>query len=212
MAASSPDSRRARGAAATLAALALVACSIGRGEGAVTGTVRVPSCRLDDSAFDLGVNFFGAELINDPELRDATMRRERMIIRLQRGTYRESESDGLLISLANVNEIETGLLDVPLEVTNEPDATVRMTLYLGQRCLSGFPDSHWTRSVIMAATSGTIRFSDMYAPALGDPGHEIAATFDSVTFSDPAEPEWSAVLSGAFSFSYQRGAPAQPFP
>jgi hypothetical protein len=199
-------------AAAAFTAVSLLACSIGRGEGSVTGTVRVPSCRLTDDTFDLGVNFFGAELINDPERRDPTRRRERMLIRLQRGTYREADSDGLLISVDDVNEVERELLDVPIEIGTGPDARVRMTLYLGQRCLSGFPDSRWTRSVIMAAQSGTIRFSDIYAPAIGDAEIEIAATFDEVVFSDPAEPEWSAVLSGAFRFAYQRGAPAQAFP
>ncbi len=201
-----------RSGAAALVALATLACSLGRGEGVVTGTVRVPSCRLTDDTFDLGVNFFGAEFINDPERRDPTRRRERMLIRLQRGSYREADSDGLLISVADANEIERDLLDVPIEVGTDPDARVRMTLYLGQRCLSGFPDSRWTRSVIMAARSGTIRFSDMYAPAIGDAENEIAATFDEVVFSDPGEPEWSAVLSGAFRFAYQRGSPAQAFP
>lgn len=208
MAASSPERLLLAGALGLLA----LACSIGRGEGTVTGVVTVPSCRLDDPNFDLGVDFFGAYFVNDPELRDATMRREHMTIRLQRGTYRESESDGLLISVANVNEVQTSLLDTPIEVSRDGGSLVRMTLYLGQRCFSGFPDAHWTRSVIMEAESGTIRFSAIYTPALGDTDNEISATFDGVTFTDAADPTWSAVLSGAFTFSYQRGAPAQPFP
>lgn len=218
MAASLRERRRRRAAALPLTLVALTflllaACSVGVGEGFVSGSVRVDECRLDQPAFDLMPNFFVAEFVSDPELIDRTATLRHLNMRIQRGSWREVDSDGLFVSVADVNELERSLIGVPIAITDEATAMVHLTLYLGQTCRSGFPDNHWTRSVILPAVSGTITFDAIYAPGLGDPDGEISATFDDVYFTDAAEPDTrQATLSGAFSFVYQRGRPAQRFP
>lgn len=214
MAASSREARTVRTAlaAASLGCLAL-ACSVGTGEGTITGAVFIEQCRLDEPDFDLRPSFFAAEFINDPELIDPVDRLRRMNIRLQRGSGREADSDGLMIAIRDVNELESTGLDVPIEVVDEANALVELTLYLNQQCQAGLPRGRWTRSAILPAVSGTIRFSAIYAPGLGDEDGEISASFDDIAFVDPADPEGRhATLSGAFSFVYQRGRPAQRFP
>ena len=213
MAASSAERRRAAAAGCLGVACLVAACSVGVGEGSVTGSVRIDECRLDRTDFNLAPNFFVAEFVGDPEVIDPTMRLRHLNIRIQRGSWREVDSDGLLVSVADVNDLETNFIDVPIEITDAADAPVGLTLYLGQTCRSGFPDNHWTRSAVLAADSGTIRFSAIYAPGLGDPDNEITATFDDVHFTDWSDPDGrEATLSGAFSFVYQRGRPAQQFP
>jgi hypothetical protein len=198
---------------ATLSCASLaLACSVGTGEGTITGSVLIEQCRLDEADFDLRPSFFAAEFINDPELIDPVDRLRRMNIRIQRGSGREADSDGLMIAVRDVNEIEAAI-DAPIAIVDEANAMVELTLYLNQQCQAGLPRGRWTRSAILPAVSGTIRFSAIYAPGLGDEDGEITATFDDVAFVDPADPEGrNATLSGAFTFVYQRGSPAQRFP
>jgi len=199
-------------ASASLACVAL-ACSVGLGEGTITGAVLIEQCRLDEADFDLRPSFFAAEFINDPELIDPVDRLRRMNIRLQRGSGREADSDGLMIAIRDVNELESTAIDTPIAIVDAANALVELTLYLNQQCQAGLPRGRWTRSAILPAVSGTIRFSAIYAPGLGDDDGEITATFDDVAFIDRADPDGrNATLSGAFSFVYQRGRPAQHFP
>lgn len=197
---------------AGLACLVL-ACSVGMGEGTLTGSVLIAQCHVDEPDFDLRPSFFAAELVNDPELLEPADRLARMNIRIQRGSGRESDSDGLMIAIRDVNEVQRAAIDVPIAIVDEANSLVELTLYLNQQCVAGLPRGRWTRPAILPAVSGTIRFSAIYAPGLGDDDGEISASFDDVAFVDPADPEGrNATLSGAFSFVYQRGRPAQRFP
>lgn len=207
-------SRRAPwwGRAACAVALLLLACSVGVGEGSVTGSVRIDECLLDTDAFSLGPNFFAGEFVEEPENLDPITRLRQLNIRIQRGSWRESDSDGLLVSVRDVNEIATSMIGTPIALEDVAEAPVYLTLYLGQTCESGFPRAHWVRSAILAADSGTITFEGIYAPAMGDPDPEIAATFENVHFSDVGDPDGrEALLSGEFRFVFQRGRPAQRF-
>ncbi len=117
-----------------------------------------------------------------------------------------------MIAIRDVHEIEASLGE-PIAIVDAADAPVEITLYLNQQCEAGLPRGRWTRSAILPAVSGTIRFSAIYTPGLGDEDAEISATFDDVAFLDRDEPEGRhANLSGAFTFVYQRGSPAQRFP
>lgn len=178
----------------------------------MTGSVRIDECLLDSDTFDLGIDFFAAEFVGEPENVVPVERLRMLNIRLQRGSWRESDSDGLLITVRDVNEMATSLLGTPIAVEDVAEAPVYITLYLGQTCESGFPRAHWVRSAILAADGGTITFDEIYAPSLGDADAEIAARFTDVHFSDVGDPDGrEALLSGEFRFVYQRGRPAQRF-
>jgi hypothetical protein len=191
--------------------MVLIACSIGAGEGSVTGSVRIDECLLDTDDFNLGPTFFAGEFVGEPENIEPIERLRTLNIRIQRGSWRESDSDGLLVTVSDVNEM-AATLGTPITIEDVAEAPVYLTLYLGQTCESGFPRAHWVRSAILAADSGTITFDAIYAPGLGDADAEISASFEDVHFSDVGDPDGrEALLSGYFRFVYQRGRPAQRF-
>ncbi len=228
---------------ALTAALGSLSCSVGQGSGQVSGQVTFLDCRttanqsLSDSNFSLRPNFFGADFIEDTSpcaifpcsdddgaVSDAGSGRvstphlrRRVLIRLQRGSYRESDSDGLLISVNDVNRIKREQLGQPLTIGNvqlrdgtEPQ--VRMTLYLNETCVAGFPRQFWSLPAIMEAVSGTIIFDQVYAPDVTGSSNEFVAHFDNVRFQRSEFPEArNATLNGNFRFTYQRGRPAQRF-
>jgi hypothetical protein len=87
-----------------------------------------------------------------------------------------------------------------------------MTLYMNQTCQAGFPREFWTVPGVLEAYAGDIVFDAIYAPEIDPDSTEIAARFTHVQFGAPGRTDRRATMSGEFSFFYQRGRPAQPFP
>ncbi|GAB5548524.1 MAG: hypothetical protein SangKO_082840 [Sandaracinaceae bacterium] len=182
--------------------LASWGCSIGQGQGEITGAVRADDCGLDDPDFSLEPSFFGGEVTGG-----------QLNIRVQRGTDLESHADGLSIHIRDVNEIKQNRLGLPIPVEDDYLSLVQMSFYLNEACPSGFPSDHRAQPVVMQASGGEIRFDSIYAPDL-EPGDTLVeAELIGVTFTDREHPDGrAATLSGTFSFFQQRGAPAQRFP
>ncbi len=177
-------------------ALVLSACSVGVGQGEASGLVSAPDCDLLGEAIDLRPDFFVADEFEG-----------HLEIRMQRGGDYEYLSDGISIFVADVAQ-EHERLGTPVPLSAEAGAPVRMNLYLNERCP---PDRH-RPPVNYVAVSGNIVFTAIYAPEVDD-NLLIAASFDSVRFVDPSRPaERFAIVSGALSFLYNRGRPAQRFP
>jgi len=189
----------------------LVACSVGSGRGRIDGTVRDVACGIEVPDYHMSPDFFAADVVEDRGAPDGRTSRG-LLLRIQRGSYRESDSDGMVIYVRDVNDLVERGLGVPVPFDSGPDAPVEATLYLNQTCDAGFPDEFWTIPTILEAQSGTITFDALYAPDLDPNGTDISAHLDAV-FQDPAHPEGRvARLEGEFSFYYQRGRPGQVFP
>lgn len=190
-------------------------CSVGEGEGQVSSDrLFVESCW--NGSYQLNPSFFAANPYRDMQL-----------IRVQRGADIEEMSDGLMVSVNNVEGIRQGMLGVPLQVglpvgvepigvPERPLASplVSLTLYLHQTCHA--------QNRALYAVDGTITFKELFS---GNP-HERSgedrlteAEFEA-TFVDPrkALPDgtypvgMTSTVRGWFRFFYQRGQPAQPFP
>jgi hypothetical protein len=203
--------RRPLGLVAAACACVALACSVGEGTGAATGHVVFPECRLDNPNYDLRPDFFVADFVDDP--RNVTDTRWRMLdLRMQRGSYGEGSSDGIAMIVRDVDAIARTQIDVPLVVG--PGQAVEMTLFLGQTCPSGLPrGDFFTVPAILEAARGTIVFHAIYAPDVDPNASRLAADFTDVHFEDAESPTTRfGVLSGNFSFFYQRGRPAQHFP
>lgn len=193
------DSSHERALTAALVLLALLSgCSVGSGEGQLTGRVNAPSCDLNMADYALTPTFFGADPFE-----------EMMEMRIQEGSDLETFSDGLTVLVLDAARVRADLLGVPIELTGESDALVQMNFYLNATCPPGRSDT----PVNYQAVSGTIIFQNMYAPRLTEDDVETSARFDDVLFVDPGHPELrNAVLSGHFRFLHSRGRPAQRFP
>ena len=191
-------SSRELGPVAALLLWAALGCSVGGGEGEVTGTINAPGCELEMADYSMDPTFFGADPI------------EGMIeMRIQHGSDLETFSDGLTILVTDASRVRADLLGVPIELTGEADALVQMNVYLNGTC----PPERGDLPVNYQAVSGNIVFQNIYAPELTEDDVETAARFDDVLFVDPANPEMrNAVLSGHFRFLHNRGRPAQRFP
>jgi hypothetical protein len=186
-----------------LLALALAACSVGEGQGELTAAVVVSDfCELEDPALDLNPTFFAGEVTLD-----------QLVIRVQRGSQVESESDGLIILVRDVNEIKRQRIGLPIPIDSDERSLVQVVLYLNGTCPVGFPDEFGVPPVVLEAASGEITFRHIYAPELDSDSTGIEAEISGVEFADVEMPEQRhATLDGWFSFFYQRGAPAQRFP
>ena len=181
-----------------MAALACSSCSVGVGTGWVQGEVVDPECGLDDPNFDLEANRFVADPTEDL-----------LEIRVQNGSNSEDASDGLSIYVRSASEVKAQLGE-PLPLSNENTSSYRMTLYLNERCPT------WPTPALPAlfvAVEGEIVFDAIYAPEVDTDAREVHARFEDVRLVDPSQPERRyAVLSGEFSFLFNRGRPAQRFP
>ena len=205
--------RRARQALAAIGALALASCSVGQGTGFAEGRIRLDDCRVDVSDYSLQPTFFGADYIESPGDVDGETRM--VNLRVQRGSYREGESDGLYVFLRDVNLIGRERIGVPIDLAqvDGEDPLVRFTLYANETCTSGLPVNFWQVPGVLQAVSGTITFDAVRAEGVEGSGDAFIARFENVRFASPNDPERrNAELRGAFSFFYQRGAPAQRFP
>ena len=212
-------------AAVGLTASALCACTTGEGEGYVRSVAGEPLYVEEcwNGPFDLQPTFFGAN----------PYREEQLLIRVQRGDNLEEVSDGLIVLVNDVagirgeiaqggagSSVEVGLppgvspSGVSLDPASEPPR-VSLALYLHATC-------HVQNGTIYAI-HGAITFDSLFS---GDPNEPVAddrfteAWFESVVFADPRDmapdgtiaEDKTSRLEGRFSFFFQRGQPAQPFP
>ena len=192
------SSRSARAVVLAVAAALLGACSVGSGEGSVTGTVNAPECDLEMAAYDLEPTFFGADPVE-----------EQLEIRIQRGSDFEQFSDGLTILVRDASMVRAELIGIPIELTGEFSDLVQMNVYLNETCPAGRREL----PVSLQAVAGFIVFQNIYAPTLTEDDVENAARFTDVSFVDRESPdERNATLTGDFVFLHNRGRPAQRFP
>ncbi|MCA9617228.1 MAG: hypothetical protein H6722_23780 [Sandaracinus sp.] len=170
-------------------------CSVGVGEGELTGVITDPVCGLEGAAVDVGPNFFVAD--DD---------RDGVVIRVQKGGDFLVLSDGLSIAVADAAR-EVGRLGTPVEVG--PEGDVRMTFHYNHTC--GFDRDR--SATVLTAVEGTITFDALWAPEVDGDQLESSASFSGVRFVDLARPdERFAVLDGWFRFFFNRGRPAQRYP
>jgi hypothetical protein len=198
---------------AAAVSLAGLGCTTGEGEGSVTSDqLFVEGCW--NGPFDLAPTFFAALPTGQNSL----------IIRVQRGDDFEEVSDGLAVLVNDLEAVRASLgvplevgiprgvspPGVPIELDSDPPK-VNLTLYLHDTC-------HLQNGAIYSI-EGDITFQSIFS---GDPSESNAedrlteATF-SATFADPRKLVESAsaptsLVSGDFSFYFQRGQPAQSFP
>ncbi|MFN7696422.1 MAG: hypothetical protein ACK5U8_00850 [Deltaproteobacteria bacterium] len=204
--------------ASALGGVALVvgtACSVGTGEGEISGSLVLRDCGVAIPSYRLRPTFFGADYVTNPGSRDGE-ESPLVTIRVQRGSYRESFSDGLIVTVYDVNEIVRSHLGEPLALTAIGEGRRRLvdvTFYAQESCDSGYPDEFWRTPGILHASAGTLTFHALHAPDLDGDDTEISAELDGAVFTADRDPEGRrAELSGFFRFFYQRGTPAQVFP
>jgi hypothetical protein len=172
----------------------LLGCADGAGEGEVTGAVLAPECGIDNTAWDLRPNFF----VQDTNLNSA-------IIRVQRGSDYQDLSNGIVVSVADIDEVQANL-GVPFDLA-DPDSPITITLTLSGTCQPGRRDP----SVVLMARGGSITFDALYDPR-DDAGPETSASFTGLVMDDGEDPPSTATLDGWFSFLFARGRPGQRFP
>jgi hypothetical protein len=181
-------------------ALLISACSVGKGQGMISGIVSAPECEIDGE-YDLEPDFFVAEAIDH-----ATE------IRIQRGSDWEVYSDGMIIFVYDATEA-AAMPGATLQIgpREEGSQLVDITFYLNETCrvMARRDDT----PVALRATGGTITFDKIYAPLADERVVETDAVLTDVTFLDEYSPSpRTATLSGTFTFLYNRGRPAQRFP
>lgn len=174
--------------------LCLGACANGEGEGEVSGSVSAPECGIDNTAWELEPNFF----VQDPWENTA-------VIRVQHGSNYQDLSNGLVISISDVEEVRASF-GTPIDLAAE-DSPVTITLTLDGTCRPARRDP----SVVLVARSGSITFTALYDPGSGD-GPETSATIDGLVMDDGEEEPSTAELSGYFTFLFARGRPGQRYP
>ena len=204
--------------AACVLALAPLGCTVGQG----TGDVKSDHLYVNDcwnGPFDLNPDFFGANPDNGVSL----------MIRVQRGDNIEDVSDGLDVLVNDLQDVRKQL-NTPIKVGMPPGVSppgvpitfnptppqVSLALYLHNSC-------HQQDGTIYSV-SGTITFSSLFSGDLNEGSSEnrlTDAVFTDVAFADPrelaaaadsaAQTAVTSLVSGNFSFYFQRGQPSQPF-
>lgn len=199
-----------------LAVAVLSGCTTSEGTGEVrSDRLYVEGCW--NGPFDLNPDFFGAN----------PFREQSLFIRIQAGDDIEEMSDGLIILVNDLQELR-GRLGEDIEVgvppgvsppgvplPGDPDPPkVSLSLYLHKTC-------HVENGTVHSI-SGSIRFTSLFSGDLNEASSEDRLTAGSFTanFADPRQlapgagfdPELvTSVVTGNFSFFFQRGQPAQPF-
>lgn len=211
---------------ATLVASA-AACTVGQGQGSITGHLTVPNCDADLTNYDMGPDFFAGNAVNG-----------QLTITIQKGGDYAEYADSVTIVVQDTayvyNSIQSSgkvdgdgrpYEDFPIALERPPGSApdvkppiVRMSLSLRGSCGSHKVNPTDEPQIVMHATGGTMRF---YTILHGDIGSRdtnsklIDGKFTNVPMSDPrgwgTEPT-KGTLDGSFHFFYQRGGPAQPFP
>jgi hypothetical protein len=193
-------------------------CTVGEGSGEVTSErLIVRNCW--DGPFDLGPTFFAANAFSTNQLS----------MRVQRGDNNQEVSDGLEVSIRDLQTIRSNSLGQPVPVgippgvhppglawsTNPNPTTVSLSLYLHDTC--------YLQNGALYSLDGSITFAHLFS---GNPNETVGeqrlteAKFDDVLFADPRDAKADGSfdeavvshVSGWFRFYFQRGQPAQPFP
>jgi hypothetical protein len=172
-------------------------CAKGSGEGSAVGQVWAPDCGLDGQPFELNPSFFAMQPSSSVEIID---------IIVQRGSQLQSFSDGIAVFIGDPESLKNSMLGTEIEF-QLLDSPVEMTFYLNDTCpgIARIP-------VVYRAVSGTIRFDALFVPWLENETKETSAIFTDVELVDTQEPERRrAILSGYFTFLFERGLPPQLF-
>jgi hypothetical protein len=196
--------------------LAFSGCAVGRGEGEVSSE-RLYAKGCVDGPFELRPDFFAS----DPS-------RNTQLITLRHGDKMLDLSDGVLISVYQVDTIVEQFLGEPVEVglpagvaapghlpSQEENPLVSLTLYLNDSCHE--------QDVSLQAISGTITFDSLFSGDLSDrkKSHRLIEGQFDVTVADPRllpadgsdpDPDILSQVQGSFSFYFRRGSSAQAFP
>jgi hypothetical protein len=193
-------------------------CTVGDGHGDVKTSegahLYVNGCW--NGPFDLKPDFFAAN----------PYRNEALFIRVQRGDNNEEASDGLIVTVTDLDAVKqavkakqaipvglpNGVAPPGQPLTGKPPALVSLSLYLHQTC-------HEQNSATYSV-NGSITFRSIFS---GNPNEEDSearltdASF-TATFADPRDlvdatdvDAVSSQIEGNFYFYFQRGQPAQPF-
>lgn len=199
-------------------ALLAAGCSVGEGNGSVTSKrLIVRDCW--DGQFDLRPTFYAAIAFNE----------DQVSFRVQRGDNNQEVSDGLTVSVRELQKIRSESLGQPVPVgvppgvhppgtawsTDPNPPTVSLSLYLHDTC--------YLQNGALYSIRGSITFKKLFS---GDPNETVGedrltdATFTDVEFADPRDANIDGSfdddvvsrVSGSFRFYFQRGQPAQPFP
>lgn len=187
-------SRRAARLACAVVLSLLLGCANGVGEGEVTGAVFAPECGIDNTAWDLGANFF----VQDTNMNTA-------VIRIQHGSDYLDLSNGVVLSVHDLDAVRE-TVGTPIDLA-DPDAPVSMVLTLAGTCRPGRRDP----SVVLLARSGTVTFTAIHDPRENN-GPETSGSFAGVVMDDGEEPPSTASLDGYFTFLFARGRPGQRYP
>lgn len=205
-----------RGWGRVVVALAVLGCETGTG----TGSVQSDHLFIDDCVdgpYSLGPSFFAA----DPFTPADTMQ-----FRLQRGDDIVDFSDGLVGLIRGVENVRAFGLGKPLAL-GVTDATlpfgspkthvipaVTLSLYLHDYC--------HPRTGTVYSVGGTITFTALFSGDLNEtnPDDLLTEAHFEAEMTDPRlirrdgtyPPEFISHVTGNFSFLFQRGQPAQPFP
>jgi len=185
-----------RAALCVMGLAAMASCSVGHGEGEISGTISVPGCRAKGK-YDLSPSAFFAM---------ATQ--QILTIRVQRGGDLELKSDGIAITVEDASLVKRKYLGKSLSLVSTSMPSIDVSLFLNESCPAGRDQT----PVVLSAVSGTVVFEEIYAPQVNEEEVEITATLDKVRFEDSRDKNRWAELSGDFDFLYVRGGPAQRFP
>lgn len=198
------------------ATIALVACSVGEGEGEIK-SARLFADTCHNGPFDLEPTFFAAQPY-----------RNTLTFRVQRGSDLEEFSDGVKVLVSDIERVRESLgvpLDVGLPVGVTPPGVpitpdrdppfVHLSLYLNRMCHE--------ENVTLYGIGGTITFHSIFNGVTSEPraSERLTEAEVSVIVADPRDqppgggpiPEdRTSLLEGRFRFYFERGQPAQPFP
>jgi len=209
---------RCRESYALMGALALLAlgCSVGEGEGSIKSQrLFVRDCW--NGAFDLRPDFFATNVFSE----------ESQLIRIQRGDNLQEISDGVMVMVLDTDGVRAALgtafevgvakgaspPGVPIVYDPDPPL-VNISLYLHDSCHE--------HNATLHSIDGSITFSSLFSGDVNeqDGSERLTRASFSARFADPRdlvpgeEPDEAVVsqVEGKFSFYFQRGQPAQPFP
>jgi hypothetical protein len=171
-------------------------CSVGHGSGEISGAVAIDDCR-PEGPYQLRPTTFFAEAAEQV-----------LDLRVQRGSDTEMLSDGVSVLIDDAALVKRSLLEMDLPIGVDVEPRIELSFYLNETC----PAERDKTPVALGAVSGSIRFSEIYAPRVDKDEVRIAAVLTNVRFEDPRNAARWAVLSGNFDFLYVRGSPAQRFP
>jgi hypothetical protein len=175
-----------------LVSLAVAACSLGQGQGTVSGDLDVPDCW--SGHFDLHPDFFAAVPSTVPNGVQTTA--NAIEIRIQNGADFQTFSDGLIIGVDDAGEVRgdpgpegprPSLYNVPLVVSLPPDVVppgvpirpipnpriVHATLYLNRTCRLQ-NDALYALDAVTTNPDGTCDRPDGGDPALACGGPATA--------------------------------------